>query len=109
VTRGAVIGSRPPSGAGHRALPRSGRLTMALLFDPEDPPEAPPKGSHPLIWRLAWTMWTEHQQDITGCCRASSCRARWQEWPCEQHHLAVAGLNAATGHRWINLNGTPGS
>jgi len=72
---------------------------MALLFDPEDPPEVPPKGSHPLIWRLAWMMWTEHQQDITGCCRASSCRARWQEWPCEQHHLAVSGLHAAPGNR----------
>jgi len=68
---------------------------MALPFDPEDPPEAPPKGYHPLVWRLAWTMWTEHQPDLTGFCRARSCRDAWAPWPCEQLHLAAAGLNGA--------------
>src|SRR6266704_4851719 len=63
VGRAVRPGARAAAGAGRggyrrvAAHPRSGRLTMALLFDPEDSPEVPPKGSHPLIWRLAGVSW----------------------------------------------------
>jgi hypothetical protein len=75
-------------------------------FDSEEPPEEPPKGTDPLVWRLAWTVWMEHQIDVTGFCRARTCRDVWAPWPCDRSGLGTAGLEAASGNqaRWINLN-----
>ncbi len=77
-----------------------------IPFNPLDPPEEPPRGAHPLIWRLARQAWSDHVPDADGFCLARSCRERSAYWPCQPRRLAEAGLAAATGDnaKWISMN-----
>ena len=77
-----------------------------IPFNPDNPPEEPPRGAHPLIWRLAWQVRSDHVPDADGFCLARSCRTCWAHWPCHPRRLAEAGLAAAAGDhaKWISLN-----
>ena len=77
-----------------------------IPFNRNDPPEDPPRGAHPLIWRLAWQLRRDHIPDDDGFCLARRCREAATYWPCPPRRLADAGLDAATGNDapWITLN-----
>jgi 8-oxo-dGTP pyrophosphatase MutT (NUDIX family) len=73
--------------------------TVRLPFDPEDPPSEPPAGADPLMWRLAYTVHSEHLPEWEGWCKAPSCRGIGARWRCRSSKLAALGLATAMGAR----------
>jgi hypothetical protein len=59
----------------------------------DNPPEAAPEGADPLIWRLAYGLFRDHQPGGGGEC--ASCH---RQAPCEWRLLAQAGFQKAL--RW---------
>jgi hypothetical protein len=75
-------------------------------FDRANPPKEPPRGVDPLLWRLSYQVWTDHQPAADRFCQAGTCRLAFCLWPCPKHRLATVGLLAAAGTRapWASLN-----
>jgi hypothetical protein len=75
-------------------------------FDRANPPKEPPRGADPLLWRLSYQVWTDHQPAADRFCQAGTCRLAFCLWPCPKHRLATVGLLAAAGTRapWASLN-----
>jgi hypothetical protein len=61
-------------------------------FDPDDPPGQAPAGAHVMIWNMAYRIFTEHRPEPDGTCRAGTCRAAANRWPCPPAELARAGF-----------------
>ena len=79
---------------------------MRVQFDPENPPKEPPRGVDPLLWRISYQVWTDHQPAADNLCLARTCRDVFCPWPCPQYRLGAVGLLAAAGTRapWASLN-----
>ena len=54
---------------------------------PGVPPETPPAGAHPVIWRLARALWLAHSAGADNFC--SSCKLFW---PCSERMAAESAL-----------------
>lgn len=69
-----------------------------LPYDPARPPENPPPGAEQVMWYLAERVALDHVPDSHGWCRAPSCQARQESFPCVGVRLANVGrLWAALG------------
>jgi hypothetical protein len=76
----------------------------ALPFDPEDPPDAAPRGCDRLTWQLARQLYRDHTLAIDGRCHARTCRDGYvADWPCQGRQLAETGLLASVG-AWAGLD-----
>jgi hypothetical protein len=69
-----------------------------LPYDPAQPADEPPPGAERLMWYLAERVALDHVPDAHGVCRAPSCRAGRESFPCVGVRLANVGrLWAALG------------
>ncbi|NJC63912.1 hypothetical protein HC028_05230 [Planosporangium flavigriseum] len=80
--------------------------TVRAEFDQQNPPAQPPRGADPLLWRLSYQVWTDHQPAVDQFCQAGACRDAFRPWPCPPRRFAMVGLLAAAGSRapWASLN-----
>jgi hypothetical protein len=76
-----------------------GAPVIVARFDLEDPPDEPPEGADPLVWRMATAIRAVHQPDATSCC---VCCAGSEPWPCAPSRLAARGYRLA-----LRLRQTP--
>jgi hypothetical protein len=61
-------------------------------WDPERPPAEPPEGADPLLWRLAFGLYSDHRPHNDGFCVTCG-----EFWPCAPRRLADQGFAAALG------------
>jgi hypothetical protein len=64
------------------ADPRDGVDLLPMSSDPARLPEEPPQGAERLMWYLAERVALDRISDARGRCRAPSCLARRESFPC---------------------------
>jgi hypothetical protein len=74
---------------------------LVLPYDPGRPPEDPPPDAERLMWYLAERVALDHVPDAHGWCRAPSCLARHESFPCVGVRLANVGRLWAALGPWV--------
>lgn len=70
---------------------------MNMPYDIDNPPQEPPPGCDPILWKVAYALREEHVEGPDGFCVAAACRRAASLWPCPKRNLADVGLMGSIG------------